>query len=125
MREVVSSTPRPYAPPQDGCQRASARAGAGKVRSNAHRVGRADVSGPLRGTHRNPLSIPECTGRDIVDRLRTVDEAPSLVRFEEKAGGLRSEHELTYGRPSGNGAACRHVPAGRSVDRSLRVSRPR
>ncbi|MFE7751724.1 DUF4287 domain-containing protein [Streptomyces sp. NPDC057428] len=49
-------------------------------------------------THRNLLSrIPHCTGRDIADWLRTVEEGPSLVRFEEKVSWLRSEHDLTYG----------------------------
>ncbi|MFB4423900.1 DUF4287 domain-containing protein [Streptomyces sp. QL37] len=49
-------------------------------------------------THRNLLSrIPRCTGRDISDWLRTVDEGPSLFRFEEKVSWLRSEHDLTYG----------------------------
>ncbi|MEU0131381.1 DUF4287 domain-containing protein [Streptomyces sp. NPDC006289] len=49
-------------------------------------------------THRNLLSrIPDCTGRDIADWLRTVDEGPSLLRFEEKVSWLRSEHDLTYG----------------------------
>ncbi|MER5894347.1 MULTISPECIES: DUF4287 domain-containing protein [unclassified Streptomyces] len=49
-------------------------------------------------THRNLLSrIPQCTGRDIADWLRTVDDGPSLFRFEEKVSWLRSEHDLTYG----------------------------
>lgn len=49
-------------------------------------------------THRNLLSrIPNCTGREVSDWLRTVDEGPSLVRFEEKVSWLRSEHDLAYG----------------------------
>ncbi|QIP86143.1 DUF4287 domain-containing protein [Streptomyces sp. Tu 2975] len=49
-------------------------------------------------THRNLLSrIPECTGRDISDWLRTVDEGPSLFNFEEKVSWLRGEHDLAYG----------------------------
>ncbi|MEU0133521.1 DUF4287 domain-containing protein [Streptomyces sp. NPDC006296] len=49
-------------------------------------------------THRNLLSrIPRCTGRDLADWLRTVDEGPSLLRFEEKVSWLRGEHDLTYG----------------------------
>jgi len=49
-------------------------------------------------THRNLLArIPHCTGRDIADWLRTVDEGPALFRFEEKVSWLRSEHNLAYG----------------------------
>ena len=29
--------------------------------------------------------------------LRTVDEGPSLFRFEEKVSWLRHEHDLAYG----------------------------
>ncbi|MFC4498433.1 MULTISPECIES: DUF4287 domain-containing protein [Streptomyces] len=48
-------------------------------------------------THRNMLSrIPHCTGRDVADWLRTVDEGPAL-RFEEKVSWLRHEHNLAYG----------------------------
>ncbi|MFF4408188.1 DUF4287 domain-containing protein [Streptomyces sp. NPDC002536] len=49
-------------------------------------------------THRNLLSrIPQCTGREVADWLRTVDEGPSLSRFEEKVSWLRGEHQLAYG----------------------------
>ncbi|MFF0445551.1 DUF4287 domain-containing protein [Streptomyces sp. NPDC004609] len=49
-------------------------------------------------THRNLLSrIPHCTGREISDWLHTVEEGPSLFRFEEKVSWLRSEHNLSYG----------------------------
>ncbi|MEO3976349.1 DUF4287 domain-containing protein [Streptomyces sp. CAU 1734] len=49
-------------------------------------------------THRNLLSrIPQRTGREISDWLRTVENGPSLFRFEEKVSWLRSEHELSYG----------------------------
>lgn len=49
-------------------------------------------------THRNLLSrIPACTGREISDWLRTVEEGPSLFRFEEKVSWLRGEHDLSYG----------------------------
>jgi hypothetical protein len=49
-------------------------------------------------THRNLLSrIPQCTGREITDWLRTVEDGPSLFRFEEKVSWLRSEYDLTYG----------------------------
>jgi hypothetical protein len=49
-------------------------------------------------THRNLLArIPQCTGRDISDWLRTVDEGPALFRFEEKVSWLRAEHNLAYG----------------------------
>ncbi|MEU1123044.1 DUF4287 domain-containing protein [Streptomyces sp. NPDC005899] len=49
-------------------------------------------------THRNLLSrIPDRTGRAVADRLRTVEEGPSLLRFEEKVSWLRGEHDLTYG----------------------------
>ncbi|MFD9427579.1 MULTISPECIES: DUF4287 domain-containing protein [unclassified Streptomyces] len=48
-------------------------------------------------THRTLSRIPQCTGREISDWLRTVDEGPSLLRFEEKVSRLRGEHELAYG----------------------------
>lgn len=49
-------------------------------------------------THRNLLSrIPHCTGREITDWLRTVDEGPALLRFDEKVAWLRGEHDLAYG----------------------------
>ncbi|MEV0845420.1 DUF4287 domain-containing protein [Streptomyces sp. NPDC049954] len=49
-------------------------------------------------THRNLLArIPECTGREVADWLRAVDEGPSLRRFEEKVSWLRGEHDLAYG----------------------------
>lgn len=49
-------------------------------------------------THRNMLSrIPHCTGREVSDWLRTVDNGPSLLRFEEKVSWLRGEHDLAYG----------------------------
>ncbi len=49
-------------------------------------------------THRNLLShIPQCTGRDIGDWLRALDEGPALS-FDEKVSWLRREHEgLSYG----------------------------
>ena len=49
-------------------------------------------------THRNLLSrIPQCTGREVSEWLRALDEGPALVRFEEKVSWLRAEHELSYG----------------------------
>ncbi|GAB2471345.1 DUF4287 domain-containing protein [Streptomyces incanus] len=50
-------------------------------------------------THRNMLArIPHCTGREISDWLRTVEEeGPSLFRFEEKVSWLRHEYDLAYG----------------------------
>jgi hypothetical protein len=49
-------------------------------------------------THRNLLSrIPQCTGREISDWLRTVEDGPALFRFEEKVSWLRSEYDLAYG----------------------------
>ena len=48
--------------------------------------------------HRNLLArIPDCTGREVADWLRTVDEGPALSRFEEKVSWLRGEHQLAYG----------------------------
>ncbi|MCX4772141.1 MULTISPECIES: DUF4287 domain-containing protein [unclassified Streptomyces] len=47
--------------------------------------------------HRHLLSrIPHCTGREVSDRLRTVEDGPAL-RFEEKVSRLRSEHDLAHG----------------------------
>jgi hypothetical protein len=49
-------------------------------------------------THRNLLSrIPHCTGREVREWLRTVDDGPAFLRFEEKVSWLRSEHDLSYG----------------------------
>ncbi|WAX79662.1 DUF4287 domain-containing protein [Streptomyces sp. KMM 9044] len=50
-------------------------------------------------THRNLLArIPHCTGREVSDWLRTVEEeGPSLFRFEEKVSWLRHEYDLAYG----------------------------
>ncbi|MEU9702356.1 DUF4287 domain-containing protein [Streptomyces sp. NPDC014870] len=49
-------------------------------------------------THRKLLArIPHCTGREVSDWLRTVEEGPSLVRFEEKVSWLRGAHDLAYG----------------------------
>ncbi|MDX6313664.1 MAG: hypothetical protein QOF84_5434 [Streptomyces sp.] len=49
-------------------------------------------------THRNLLSrIPHCTGREIRDWLRAVDDGPAFLRFDEKVSWLRSEHDLSYG----------------------------
>ncbi|GAA2220825.1 DUF4287 domain-containing protein [Streptomyces amakusaensis] len=49
-------------------------------------------------THRNLLSrIPQCTGREISDWLRAVEDGPSLLRLEEKISWLRSEYSLSYG----------------------------
>ncbi|MCQ8192409.1 DUF4287 domain-containing protein [Streptomyces rugosispiralis] len=49
-------------------------------------------------THRNLLSrIPQCTGREVAEWLRTVDEGPAFFRFEEKVSWLRGEHQLAYG----------------------------
>jgi hypothetical protein len=49
-------------------------------------------------THRNLLSrIPKCTGREISDWLRAVDDGPGLLRFEDKVSWLRSEYDLAYG----------------------------
>ncbi|MFC8505864.1 DUF4287 domain-containing protein [Streptomyces sp. NPDC057411] len=49
-------------------------------------------------THRNLLArIPHCTGREISDWLKTVEEGPSLLRFEDKVSWLRGAHDLAYG----------------------------
>ncbi|WP_236243556.1 DUF4287 domain-containing protein [Streptomyces sp. CC228A] len=49
-------------------------------------------------THQNLLSrIPRCTGREVAEWLRAVEEGPSLSRFEEKVSWLRVEHNLAYG----------------------------
>ncbi|MBT2468573.1 DUF4287 domain-containing protein [Streptomyces sp. ISL-66] len=50
-------------------------------------------------THRNMIGrIPETTGRELSDWLRTVDDGPSLFRFEEKVSWLLGAHELSYGQ---------------------------
>lgn len=49
-------------------------------------------------THQNLLSrIPQSTGREISEWIRTVDDGPALFRFEEKVSWLRGEHNLSYG----------------------------
>jgi hypothetical protein len=49
-------------------------------------------------THRNLLDhIPQCTGREVGDWLRTLADGPSLLRFDERVSWLRSEHALSYG----------------------------
>ncbi|MFR9673436.1 DUF4287 domain-containing protein [Streptomyces sp. TR06-5] len=49
-------------------------------------------------THQNLLArIPQCTGREISEWIRTVDDGPALFRFEEKVSWLRGEHNLSYG----------------------------
>lgn len=49
-------------------------------------------------THRNLLArIPDCTGREVTEWLRAVDEGPAFSRFEEKVGWLRGEYQLAYG----------------------------
>jgi len=49
-------------------------------------------------THRNLLArIPHCTGREVSDWLRAVDEGPSFLRFDEKVSWLRGEYDLAYG----------------------------
>lgn len=49
-------------------------------------------------THRNLLArIPHRTGREISDWLKTVEEGPSLLRFEDKVSWLRGAHDLAYG----------------------------
>lgn len=48
-------------------------------------------------THRNLISrVPDRTGRDVSDRLRTVADGPAL-RFEEKVSRPRNGHDLAYG----------------------------
>ena len=49
-------------------------------------------------THRNMLSrIPQVTGREVADWLRTVDEGPALFRFEERVNWLKTNHNLSCG----------------------------
>ncbi|WP_327355567.1 DUF4287 domain-containing protein [Streptomyces sp. NBC_01304] len=49
-------------------------------------------------THRNLLArIPHCTGREVSDWLRAVEDGPSFLRFEEKVMWLRGEYDLAYG----------------------------
>ncbi|MEE1929363.1 DUF4287 domain-containing protein [Streptomyces sp. TRM 70351] len=49
-------------------------------------------------THQKLLSrIPECTGRELGDWLRTVDDGPAFFRFEDRVNWLCGEHHLSYG----------------------------
>ncbi|MGW1893164.1 DUF4287 domain-containing protein [Streptomyces sp. NPDC002004] len=49
-------------------------------------------------THRNLLArIPHCTGKEVSEWLRTLEEGPAFFRFDEKVSWLRFEHNLAYG----------------------------
>ncbi|MDQ8707416.1 DUF4287 domain-containing protein [Streptomyces sp. LHD-70] len=49
-------------------------------------------------THRNLLArIPHCTGREVSEWLRAIDEGPSFFRFDEKVSWLRAEYDLAHG----------------------------
>ncbi|MCQ4080504.1 DUF4287 domain-containing protein [Streptomyces sp. RB6PN25] len=68
-------------------------------------------------THRNLLSrIPQCTGREIDDWLRALEDGPALLRFEEKVNWLRREYE---GLSSGHARAIVHEYDLRRAHRKL------
>ncbi|MFD7922335.1 DUF4287 domain-containing protein [Streptomyces sp. NPDC059740] len=49
-------------------------------------------------THHNLIArVPQCTGREVSDWIRTIDEGPSFSRFDEKVRWLRGEHNLSHG----------------------------
>jgi hypothetical protein len=48
--------------------------------------------------HQNLLSrIPRCTGREVCDWIKAVDDGPALHRIEERVNWLRGEHNLSHG----------------------------
>lgn len=47
------------------------------------------------GTHQSLVEkIPAVTGRDMPTWIRTLEDGPSLVRFDERVSWLRDEHDL-------------------------------
>ncbi|QKW06891.1 DUF4287 domain-containing protein [Streptomyces sp. NA04227] len=49
-------------------------------------------------THRNLISrIPACTGREMSEWMKAVEDGPAFLRFEDKVSWLRTEHSLSYG----------------------------
>lgn len=49
-------------------------------------------------THSNMVArIPDVTGRALPAWFETLDNGPTLVRFEERVNWLRDEHSLSHG----------------------------
>lgn len=48
-------------------------------------------------THQSLLArIPDATGRDLSAWYATLEDGPALLRFEERVGWLRDEHNLPH-----------------------------
>jgi hypothetical protein len=49
-------------------------------------------------THQQLIArIPEVTGRAIPQWFEALDAGPALLRFEERVGWLKDEHDLPHG----------------------------
>ena len=49
-------------------------------------------------THQQLIArIPEVTGRPIPQWFEALDNGPALLRFEERVGWLKDEHDLSHG----------------------------
>jgi hypothetical protein len=49
-------------------------------------------------THEQLIArVPQATGRDLPEWFRTLDDGPSLLRFDERVNWLRDEHNLSHG----------------------------
>lgn len=49
-------------------------------------------------THQSLLAkIPQATGRDLSSWLASLEQGPTLLRFEERVNWLKSEHDLPHG----------------------------
>ena len=49
-------------------------------------------------THANLLAkVPEVTGRDTKAWFQTLDDGPSLTRFDERVRWLQDEYEISHG----------------------------
>ena len=49
-------------------------------------------------THQQLVArIPVATGRALPDWFRTLEDGPSLLRFEERVNWLRDEHGIAHG----------------------------
>lgn len=50
-------------------------------------------------THRQLVErIPSATGKQMNEWFGVLEDGPSLSRFDERVGWLRSEHDLSHGQ---------------------------
>ncbi len=68
-------------------------------------------------THQQLVAkVPQVTGRDMPEWFRTLEDGPSLLRFEERVNWLRDEHGL----PHGHATAIVHEHDLQRAQRSMR-----